>query len=99
IGPRWPGRPGPDSGTRRLGAARAPTFALSLVLAVPAPLGGAADRAMAGPGSGSAPSGQRPTWDFETGTLQGWEQTGTAFRFQPTLGDNPTARDRRQPSG
>lgn len=54
---------------------------------------------MAGPGSGSAPSGQRPTWDFETGTLQGWEQTGTAFRFQPTLGDNPTARDRRQPSG
>ncbi len=38
------------------------------------------------------------TGDFEEGNLRGWEATGTAFRFQPTLGDNPTARNRGQPS-
>lgn len=38
------------------------------------------------------------TLDFEDGNLQGWRQTGTAFRNQPTLGDNPTARRRGQPS-
>lgn len=28
-------------------------------------------------------------WTFETGTLQGWAQAGgTAFRYQPTFGDN-----------
>ena len=37
--------------------------------------------------------------DFETGDLTDWEEkTGTAFDFQPTYGDNPTARDRGQPS-
>ncbi len=37
--------------------------------------------------------------DFETGDLTDWEEkTGTAFDFQPTWGDNPTARDRGQPS-
>lgn len=29
-------------------------------------------------------------WGFETGSLAGWTQTqGTAFRYQPTFGDNP----------
>ena len=37
--------------------------------------------------------------DFETGDLTDWEEkTGTAFDFQPTWGDNPTARNRGQPS-
>jgi hypothetical protein len=38
------------------------------------------------------------TWDFETGDLRGWTKTGTAFDFQPTFGDNPTARKRGQES-
>ncbi|MEM7795020.1 MAG: hypothetical protein AAF579_11300 [Cyanobacteria bacterium P01_C01_bin.118] len=38
------------------------------------------------------------TLDFEDGTLRGWQQTGTAFVNQPTLGDNPTARNRGQAS-
>jgi hypothetical protein len=38
------------------------------------------------------------TADFETGDLTGWTNTGDAFDFQPTKGDNPTARDRGQPS-
>ncbi len=36
--------------------------------------------------------------DFETGDLTDWEKTGTAFDFQPTWGDNPTARSRGEPS-
>ncbi len=36
--------------------------------------------------------------DFETGDLTDWEKTGTAFDFLPTWGDNPTARDRGEPS-
>ena len=36
--------------------------------------------------------------DFETGDLTDWEKTGTAFDFQPTYGDNPTARNRGEPS-
>ncbi len=36
--------------------------------------------------------------DFETGDLTDWEKEGTAFDFQPTWGDNPTARNRNQPS-
>ena len=37
--------------------------------------------------------------DFETGDLTDWEEkTGKAFDFQPTWGDNPTARNRGQPS-
>ncbi len=36
--------------------------------------------------------------DFEKGDLTDWEKTGTAFDFQPTYGDNPTARNRNQPS-
>ena len=36
--------------------------------------------------------------DFETGDLTDWEKTGDAFDFQPTYGDNPTARNRNQPS-
>ncbi len=36
--------------------------------------------------------------DFETGDLTDWEKTGAAFDFQPTWGDNPTARNRGQPS-
>ena len=35
-------------------------------------------------------------FDFENG-LSGWTFTGTAFKNQPTYGDNPTAR-RREPS-
>ncbi len=38
------------------------------------------------------------TGDFEEGNLRGWEAAGTAFRYQPTRGDNPTARNRGQPS-
>ncbi|MCX6879575.1 MAG: right-handed parallel beta-helix repeat-containing protein [Verrucomicrobia bacterium] len=38
------------------------------------------------------------TADFEDGYLRGWTKTGTAFDTQPTLGDNPTARGRGQPS-
>ncbi|NEZ54534.1 hypothetical protein [Adonisia turfae] len=38
------------------------------------------------------------TLNFEEGNLQGWQQTGTAFANQPTLGDNPTARNRGQAS-
>ena len=36
--------------------------------------------------------------DFETGDLTDWEKEGEAFDFQPTWGDNPTARNRGQPS-
>ncbi|KAL9962274.1 hypothetical protein ACROYT_G031360 [Oculina patagonica] len=36
-------------------------------------------------------------FDFEHG-LTGWALTGTAFNNQPTYGDNPTARNRGQPS-
>lgn len=32
------------------------------------------------------------TWDFETGDLVGWRQTGDAFALQPTYGDNPYFR-------
>ncbi|MBD3182064.1 hypothetical protein GF312_07220 [Candidatus Poribacteria bacterium] len=41
------------------------------------------------------------TGDFETGDLSGWtvvEDSGEAWNFQPTFGDNPTARNRGQPS-
>ncbi|MBU1564846.1 MAG: CsgG/HfaB family protein [Proteobacteria bacterium] len=38
------------------------------------------------------------TWDFETGDLRGWESVGEAFKYQPTYEDNPTARQRGQPS-
>ena len=32
--------------------------------------------------------------DFETGDIRGWTKTGNAFDNQPTLGDNPKARNR-----
>ncbi len=38
------------------------------------------------------------TLDFESGDLGGWKKSGNAFVFQPTKGDNPTARHRGQPS-
>jgi hypothetical protein len=38
------------------------------------------------------------TWDFESGDLRGWTANGDAFQYQPTYGDNPTARHRGQPS-
>lgn len=31
-------------------------------------------------------------WDFESGTLNGWTATGTAFQSQPTYGDNSRYR-------
>ncbi|MGA1863887.1 MAG: Ig-like domain-containing protein [bacterium] len=37
-------------------------------------------------------------YNFESGNLDGWSRAGTAFSFQPTLGDNPTMRQRGQPS-
>ncbi len=48
-------------------------------------------------GAGDDP-GSTTTWDFESGDLRGWEVSGDAFKTQPTLGDNPTARRRGQPS-
>lgn len=49
--------------------------------------------------SGGTHSSQHGTnWNFETGNLQGWTKTGNAFNFQPTYGDNPTARRRGQAS-
>lgn len=37
------------------------------------------------------------TTDFESGDLRGWKRkTGDAFNYQPTKGDNPTARNRGQ---
>ena len=38
------------------------------------------------------------TWDFEDPDLPGWTKSGDAFDYQPTYGDNPTARRRGQPS-
>jgi len=38
------------------------------------------------------------TLDFEDGDLRGWTAKGEAFATQPTLDDNPTARNRGQPS-
>ena len=38
------------------------------------------------------------TFDFECGCLEGWTIKGAAFAVQPTLNDNPTARNRGQPS-
>ena len=38
------------------------------------------------------------TFDFECGCLTGWRISGPAFARQPTLNDNPTARNRKQPS-
>ena len=39
------------------------------------------------------------THNFETEDLTGWTIVeGDAFDFQPTFGDNPTARGRGQPS-
>ena len=49
------------------------------------------------PGIGAARA-RHVTWDFESGDLRGWRLTGTAFNTQPTFGDNPTARNRGQPS-
>jgi len=41
-----------------------------------------------------------PVFNFEGGKdeLSSWDRTGTAFNNQPTFGDNPTARNRGQPS-
>ena len=37
--------------------------------------------------------------DFEAGDLTNWSPSGNAFQYQPTKGDNTTARKSRQPSG
>lgn len=47
---------------------------------------------------GSGQAGTRIAWDFESGTLAGWEKKGSSFDNQPTYGDNPTARHRGEPS-
>ena len=36
-------------------------------------------------------------FDFERGT-SGWKRTGTVFNNQPTFSDNPTARNKGEPS-
>ncbi len=33
-----------------------------------------------------------PNSDFEQGDLRNWTASGNAFQYQPTMGDNPTAR-------
>jgi len=38
-------------------------------------------------------------WSFETGTLDGWQLTGSAFEFQPTRADNPVRRNASQQTG
>lgn len=38
------------------------------------------------------------SWDFEDPELPGWQRSGEAFARQPTYGDNPSARNRGQPS-
>ncbi len=48
--------------------------------------------------SGSSGELLFPNSDFETGTLQNWTAEGEAFTVQPTMGDNPTARRRRDAS-
>ncbi len=48
--------------------------------------------------SGNLASAKTFNNDFETGDLTDWEADGEAFDFQPTWGDNPTARNRGQPS-
>ena len=63
----------------------------TMLVAVAAILGSAAAAQEIAPPTGI-------TWDFETRDLRGWTPTGRAFAFQPTLGDNPTARNRGQPS-
>ena len=47
-----------------------------------------------------APQEQAPSplFDFESGDLNGWTAEGDAFAFQPTYGDNPSARARGQAS-
>ncbi len=52
----------------------------------------AVDGAQAIIGSMNNAAKTRTTWDFETGDLQGWSATGTAFDFQPTYGDNSKFR-------
>lgn len=56
-----------------------------------------AGRTAVGGGAATQP-GSAITWDFETGDLRGWTPTGTVFDYQPTSGDNSTARNRGQPS-
>ena len=43
-------------------------------------------------GSKHSAAKTRTTWDFETGDLIGWSAKGSAFRFQPTYGDNSRHR-------
>ncbi|OQR91459.1 hypothetical protein THRCLA_08991, partial [Thraustotheca clavata] len=43
-------------------------------------------------GAYSSSSLTTTTWNFETGDLTGWAQTGTAFSSQPTYGENVRAR-------
>ena len=66
-------------------------FGVSLMIA-------AASVSLLMPGRGQANPNLPFTLDFEDGSLRGWQQTGTAFANQPTLGDNPTARNRGQAS-
>ena len=55
--------------------------------------------ATAGPEEETLPDGLLfANSDFENGDLLNWTATGDALNFQPTKGDNPTARKRRQPS-
>jgi len=48
----------------------------------------ALDKSQAIIGSVRSSAKTRTTWSFETGNLNGWSATGTAFRYQPTFGDN-----------
>lgn len=43
-------------------------------------------------GAPRAPGVASTTWDFETGDLTGWRQSGDAFVEQPTFGDGPKYR-------
>ena len=42
---------------------------------------------------------EQADWSFESGNLDEWQHTGSAFQYQPTRGDNPSYRGAAQKTG